>query len=64
MAKSKPQFIDFKPMDRCKIKILHPISTEQTFINGLHKKHEMTDTIFCPQCENEKIESRFEILDL
>ena len=63
-SKPKPQFIDFKPMDICKIKIIPSISTEQTFINNIRKKREIIDAIYCPQCENEKIESRFEILDL
>lgn len=56
-------FIKLDPDVTYKLHVIHEPGEIQ-FMRNLHYKNEIIDNIFCQHCEDEKIESRFEILDL
>ena len=56
----------FLRLDKDKIYKLHVIYEpgEMQFMRNLQYKKEIVNNMFCQHCEDEKIKSRFEILDL
>lgn len=58
-----PKFIKLEPNTTVNIRYLHEPG-EIEFMRHLDKNKKIVDNIFCQHCEDEKIESRYEILDL
>lgn len=56
-------FMELNPDAIYRLHIIHEPG-EMQFLRNLHYKSQLVDNIFCQRCEDEKIESRFEILDL
>jgi hypothetical protein len=56
--------LGFIQLDQGKTYKLHVFPVDQIYMNSLHYRSKMVDNMFCPHCENEKINSRFDILDL
>lgn len=56
-------FMELDPNVIYKFHVIHEPG-EMQFIRNLHYKKQIVDNISCQYCEDEKIQSRFEILDL
>jgi len=64
MALIEKEMMTLKPSDFVGIRILET-PVEQIYIRSIHMRNSKINTSYnCPWCEEEKIHSRFDILDL